>query len=106
MGLIDRSVDDSHALLEPDPVVASQFFDAIRRQGLPEGEYRLMLAVLEDAVHCFVEHAGSFDSDKRALYSDAARWITGPSDGRLFSFETICDVIGIDVGFLRGRLFI
>jgi len=95
---------DAHTLIEPDAVLASQFFDALRRQGLPEGEYRLMLAVLEDALHCFVQHAGDTDRDKRELYADAARWITGPSDGGLYSFATICDVLGIDAGFLRGRL--
>lgn len=95
---------DAHALIEPDAVLASQFFDALRRQGLPEGEYRLMLAVLEDALHCFVEHAGDPDRDKRELYTDAARWITGRSDGGLYSFGSICDVLGIDVDFLRGRL--
>ena len=95
---------DSRSLLEPDAVLASQFFDAVRRQGLPEGEYRLMLAVLEDAMHCFVQHAGAFDRDKRALYVDAARWITGPSDAGLYSFENVCDVLGLDVDFVRGRL--
>lgn len=95
---------DAHTLVEPDAVLASQFFDALRRQGLPEGEYRLMLAVLEDALHCFVEHAGDPDRDKRELYADAARWITGPSDAGLYSFGSICDVLGIDAGFLRGRL--
>jgi hypothetical protein len=56
-----------------------------------------------DALHCFVQHAGDPDRDKRELYADAARWITGPSDGGLHSFATICDVLGIDAGFLRGR---
>jgi hypothetical protein len=35
---------DSQSLLEPDAVLASQVFEAIRRQGLPEGEYRLTVA--------------------------------------------------------------
>ena len=95
---------DSHNILEPDAVLASQFFDAIRRQGLPEGEYRLMVAVLEDAVRCFIQHAAAADPAKRALHDDAARWFAESSGLGLYSFQNICDVLGLDADFLRRGL--
>jgi hypothetical protein len=95
---------DSHGLFEPDAVLASQFFDAIRRLGLPEGEYRLMLAVFADAVRCFVQHAGSDDPAKRALYQDAERWFARSADPGLYSFESICDVLGVDANLVRCAL--
>ncbi len=39
------------ALFEPDTMLASQYFDRVRRRVEHEGARRLMLAILEDAVN-------------------------------------------------------
>ena len=45
---------ESHAIVEPDALLASQLE---ARSGLPEPEYALMVAVLEDAVRCYLNYA-------------------------------------------------
>ena len=42
-------------LFEPDTLLPIQYFEAMRRKHLLEGEKRLILSVLEDAVECFMK---------------------------------------------------
>ena len=69
-------------LFQPDTLLPSQYFDRIRRRASFDGERRLMVAVLEDA--------------------DA--WIESDDKSWIFSFENICDVLGIDATYLRKGL--
>jgi hypothetical protein len=51
-------VADIHLLFEPDAIVPSPFFATVRRQAATkQGEYRLLVAVLGDAIRCFQENA-------------------------------------------------
>ena len=42
-------------LFEPDTLLPVQYFEAMRRKHLLEGEKRLILSVLEDAIECFMK---------------------------------------------------
>jgi hypothetical protein len=66
------------------------------------GERRLMLAVLEDAIRTLLLAKRTAVSRKRLLREIA--WFESRSQSEPFAFETICDVLGIDPGYLRGRL--
>ena len=46
-------------LIEPEILLPSQFFKGARSNAVLEGERRLMLAVMEDAVSCFQKYAGA-----------------------------------------------
>ena len=95
----------ARGLFEPDVVGPAQFFENFRRQndGL-ECEQLLMLAVLEDAVTCYQRYVGSRDSYGRQLFEEADEWFSSPDQSSLFAFESICDVLGIDPGYLRRGL--
>src|SRR5712691_12446937 len=54
-------------LIEPEILLPSQFFDQFRGHSILEGERRLMLAVLEDAVSCFQKYAGATRPRSRRL---------------------------------------
>jgi hypothetical protein len=66
------------------------------------GERRLMLAVLEDAIRTLLLAKRTAVSRKRLLRELA--WFQSRSQSEPFAFESICDVLGIDPGYLRGRL--
>ena len=71
-------IADIHLLLELDTVVSSQLFATVRRQApTKRGEYRLLLAVLEDAINCFQENAHATDKSKQRLFAEVQGWITG-----------------------------
>jgi hypothetical protein len=90
--------------IEPDTVLPPQFFGALRRRASLDGERRLMMAVLEDAVHCFRKHARTSDPRARQLHADAEAWIRGTDRMWFFSFENVCDTLEIDPDWVREGL--
>jgi hypothetical protein len=66
------------------------------------GERRLMLAVLEDAIRTLLLARRAAVPRKRLLRELA--WLQSTSQSEPFAFESICDVLGLDPGYLRGRL--
>lgn len=62
-----------------------------------------MLAVLEDAIFCFQKNIFARDRRGRSLVREAEEWILANSDCP-FSFENICEVLGIAPNYLRQGL--
>jgi hypothetical protein len=91
------------AVFEPDTLLASQYFDRIRRR-VADAPRRLMLAVLEDAVHAYLQYAAARDAEQRDLFREAEEWIEGREPSVLFSFETICHVLDLEPDYLRRGL--
>jgi len=58
-------------LFQPDTLLPSQFFDRVRRRSEHDGERRLMIAVLEDAVDVFRKQAGADDERGQQLFREA-----------------------------------
>jgi hypothetical protein len=91
-------------LIEPEILLPSQFFDRFRGQSVLEGERRLMLAVLEDAVSCFQKYAGATRPRSRRLFSEAEEWFSDEDGSWPFSFEAICTVLGLNAEYFRRGL--
>lgn len=91
-------------LFEPHTVLPAQYFDRLRRRTEFDGERRLMLAILEDAVDCYRKHAAARDHRARQLFTEAEAWIEDQDASWLFSFQNICDVLGLEGDYLRGGL--
>ena len=97
-----------------DFVLPLQFVGTRRRQAPRQmGEYRLLVAVLEDAVECFQKYAQARSTAERRLFAEAERWIMGgtPQDdnrldaqGLCFSFYYVCETLGIEPDYLQGGL--
>src|ERR1700756_3268626 len=101
----DLSAEERLAgLFQPDTLLPSQFFDRVRRRTEHDGERRLMIAVLEDAVDVYRKQAGARDPRGEQLFQEAEAWIDDPDRTWLFSFQNICDVLDIDADYLRGGL--
>ena len=66
------------------------------------GERRLMRAVLEDAIRRLLLARRTAVPRKRLLRELA--WVQSTSHAEPFAFESICDVLGLDPGYLRARL--
>lgn len=96
--------DRVQELFQPDTLLPSQYFDRIRRRASSDGERRLMVAILEDAVDVYRKQAGARDRKRRQLFEDAEEWIESDDTSWLFSYQNICDVLGIDAGYLRKGL--
>ena len=101
----EYAADDRLAgLFQPDTLLPSQFFDRVRRRTEHDGERRLMIAVLEDAVDVYRKQAGARDARAQQLFREAEEWIEDTDQTWLFSFQNICDVLDLDAEYLRRGL--
>jgi hypothetical protein len=93
------------ARFEPDFLVPVQFFDLTRRRSMLDGETRLLFAVLEDAVRCYVKTLNSPRRCDREQFEEVQHWFNSEAGCRSpFSFEYVCDVLTIEPETLRRRL--
>jgi len=93
-------------LLQPDTVLPSQYYAALRRKATQEPERRLVIAVLQDAVDCFQKHIDARDRKARQLFVDAEQWIASEDRSWPFSFENVCDLLQINAQYLRRGLLL
>jgi hypothetical protein len=90
-------------MFEPDVLLFEQFF-ILRRKPLP-AEKRLLLAMLEDAVHCFQTYLLAITPEERQLFREAEEWINSKDDSRwFFSFENTCEILDLDPDCVRNAL--
>jgi hypothetical protein len=92
------------ALFEPDTLLPIQYFEAMRRKHLLEGEKRLVLSVLEDAVECFMKLIDSPTSKGQRLFREAEEWINHEDKKWVFSFDNVCDMLDINPQYMRRGL--
>ena len=67
------------------------------------GERALMRAVLEDAIRC-LGGAGGPMRLRPSLAAEARRWVSDRDRQWPYSFENICDSLGLDAEHVRARL--
>ena len=91
-------------ILEPDIFLPSQFYGSAGLSRQLEGEKRLMIAILKDAVECLEKYRGSRSSVGGCLYESAIEWVEDNSTEWLFSFTNICDLLGFDPAYMRQVL--
>ena len=91
-------------LFQPDVLTPSQFFDRLRRRSEHDGERRLMIAVLEDAIDVYRKRLDARDRRGRQLFDEAEAWIEDTDRSWLYAFENVCDILGIDADYLRSGL--
>jgi len=93
-------------LFVPDVMMPAQFYDERRDDPRIRPVKRLMLAVLEDALRCFQNNLGAKSELRRRLFKEAEDWLCGNGGGGdgPFSFETVCETLGIEPRFLRQGL--
>jgi hypothetical protein len=66
------------------------------------GEQRLLLALLCDAMQAY---AAELARQKRPhRLRELKRWFESTDRSYVFSFESVCDALGLDVGYVRRRV--
>jgi len=91
-------------LFEPDTLLPVQYFEAMRKKHLLEGEKRLILSVLEDAIECFMKCIDASTSKGQRLFRDADEWIAHEDKRWVFSFDNVCDMLDINAEYMRMGL--
>lgn len=74
-------------------------------RGFVQGPIRgLMSALLFDGVISCMNYAGIEGKNGRAKFREALNWITTPGDEYVFSFDNVCQCLGIDPSALRAGI--
>jgi hypothetical protein len=95
-----HEADERHpGPFEPDTLLPSQYFDRLRGPHR-SGEFRLMVAILEDAVRAYRSQAARGGTD----FDEAEDWIENPDGTYIFSFKSICEMADLDADYLRRGL--
>jgi len=101
-----HAVPKAHAEagLGPDALLPTQHFDRVRPRNEFTGERRLIIAVLELAIDDYLRCAAATDRHRRRVFLSAERWVESADASPLYSFQTICDHLGLDAAYLRRGL--
>ena len=92
-------------IMIPDALTPGQYYDGMRAEDSTARPIkRLMLAVLEDAMRCYQTYASSRGRAQRRLFVEAEGWLMDRKGDGPFSFETVCDTLGINASCLREGL--
>ncbi len=92
------------SLLIPDIITPEQYYDARRDDSALRPVKRLMMALLEDALRCFQNNGDAKSGPRKRLFSEAEEWLCSEGGEGPFSFETVCETLGIEPEFLRRGL--
>ena len=98
------SLDERFTGLAPDTLLPAQFFGAMRQTAQLDGERRLMIAVLEDAVNVYLKQVLATDPKARQLFVDAEEWIMADDPTWFFSFTNVCNTLDLDADYIRTGL--
>jgi len=92
------------SLFQADTLAPAQYHQSFRRTVSLEPEQELMLAVLEDAVCCFESYAAARDKKRMRGFLEVEEWIMNEDKEWLFSFNNICEFLGLTPQFVRAGL--
>jgi len=91
-------------LFAPEVVLPEQILAGARHDSVISGEKSLMLAVLEDGIRCFQGHLTNERSNPILLAKQAEEWIRAVDYDWPFSFNNVCETLGISPEALRTSL--
>jgi hypothetical protein len=92
------------SLFVPDVLTPEQFYDSRKDDSAIRPVKKLMMAILEDALRCFQNNADVKVGTRKRLFNEAEQWLCGEGGEGPFSFETVCETLGIEPQFLRKGL--
>ncbi|MGH7817655.1 MAG: hypothetical protein ACREOR_09730 [Candidatus Binatia bacterium] len=89
------------ALIGGDAGAQQRYFDTFRRSEYLEPERALLLALLEDAIHCYRKFATARSRSGREQFREIEEWLMGGGNGWVFSFDNVCELLGLDPEYVR-----
>ena len=87
-----------------DTSMVQQYLDTFRRSEHLEPEKSLLAAILEDAVQEYRKYSRAHDVDGKKRFREAEEWIMRGGNDWIFSFDNVCDLLGLDPEYVRRGL--
>ena len=86
-------------------IVSAQYLGIFGRNENLASEKALLLAVLEDAIHCFRHYSAARDRVGKQRFREAETWINQRGRDWVFTFDNVCELLGIKPEYLRRKIF-
>ena len=96
-------VTDGWVSLDPADI---GLIESVYKKNIREGEERLMLAVLENAVEYFQKYVLARKPKGKQLFQEAEEWFLDKENEALYSFENICETLGLHPDPIRKGLMV
>ncbi len=98
----DISGSDLEALLFRSDILAPhEYWKVHRPDRFRQPELELMLAVLEDALHCYFANVQMRSRREKKIFNETEEWFFSKDSEGVFTFENICSLLGIDPDYIR-----
>ena len=89
--------------ISSDPL-DNEIIEVLFKKDIREGEEKLMLAVLSDAIEQFQKHVLSKDERGKKLFRKVEEWFLEKDGDYVFSFENICETLELHPDYIRQGL--
>lgn len=100
----DDRLESALAIFTDDSLAPGECLEVSRRKTYLEPEKKLMLAMLNDAIYCYQHYLYAHRHSRKKLFTSAEQWILETGADCLYSFDSVCEHLGIDPAFLRAGL--
>jgi hypothetical protein len=77
---------------------------SLRNRNYLDGERKLMFAVLEDGVQCYLKNMDARSRRQRILFFEVRDWMKAGRNNGPFSFELLCQEFGTEGSRVRNAL--
>src|SRR3990167_10926500 len=74
------------------------------RRGVEQPERRLLMAVLEDALDILRKPVPADCAKRHERHAETWEWFQSRERGRIFAYEMVCEVLGLDPDAVRATL--
>jgi hypothetical protein len=64
-------------------------------------ERDLLSAILFDGIQTYLSHIRPKTTEERVKFQEVNNWIHRRGDGYVFSFDNVCEALGVDPNYLR-----
>jgi hypothetical protein len=89
---------------QPDVLLIHEYLQVYRSNTAHTPEIRLIAAVLEDAIGCYLKYCWVKTRRGKRIFSEAEQWMFSRDDDWLFGFENICEMLKLDPSYIRRVL--
>jgi hypothetical protein len=89
---------------ERKALLPMRYKEILQQRATLNGVHRLMFAVLDDAVECYLKYTNCQSRQLRLSFYEVQNWLNAKNGAGLFSYETICEELGLDGKTLRAAL--
>jgi hypothetical protein len=96
-----RTVGD---FLEAECLLPVQYNAMLRKRAVPEGESKLLLAVLKDALRAYIKNLQGRTRQAQRDFLEVEVWFNAKNQDGLFAYENVCDALGLEPEMLRKWL--